>query len=303
MLLYTNVTCRACLRHELTDIVTIPDFEYAIPANGRYGQCRYCGSFTQIPIPDNKTLSSYYPSHYHSFLPPSFLSRLRQNSRIGQLKKSVEDSTFTKNLLDFGCGQGLFLNTLAEIFPEGRFFGYEIGDRNECEVRYDNRVIIYRGDSDFFWRELPSVSVVTMNHVIEHLPEPLRVLEKVHAKLVPSGVIEGQTPNADSIERRFFKKRWSGFHSPRHTVVFSTIGLEMILRTAGFKTITVKSGFNPASWAVSLRSTLQDPDRPRGIRREGPAWIACVLAAVIPAYIEGMTKYCGIVDFHAIKST
>jgi hypothetical protein len=144
--------------------------------------------------------------------------------------------------------------------------------------------------------------VVTMNHVIEHLPEPLRVLEKIHAKLVPAGVIEGETPNADSIERRLFKKRWSGFHSPRHTVVFTAMGLETILRMAGFEAIKVTSGFNPASWAVSLRSLLEDSSRPRGIRREGPAWIACVLAAIVPAYVEGMTKISGIIDFQAMKA-
>jgi 2-polyprenyl-3-methyl-5-hydroxy-6-metoxy-1,4-benzoquinol methylase len=298
----TDATCHACLRQELADIVTVPDFEYAV-GSGRYGRCRCCGSFTQVPMPESKVLSSYYPSRYHSFLPANFFSRLRQSFRIGRLKKSAADLTFKKSLLDFGCGQGLFLDTLAETFPEGRFFGYEISDHNEREVRYDNRVTIYRGDSDFFWQELPSIDIVTMNHVIEHLPEPLRALEKVHAKLAPGGVLDGQTPNADSIERRLFKNRWSGFHSPRHTVVFSAIGLETMLRTAGFKTVAVTSGFNPASWAVSLRSIFQDLDQPRGIPREGLMWTACVLVGAVPACIEGMTKYSGIVDFHAIKST
>ena len=297
-----DLICRACLQSGLADFVTITDFEYKIAGGGRYGRCRHCGSFTQMLMPTGELLSSYYPSHYHSFLPPSSLSRSRQNFRIDRLKKSVGDQVFRKTVLDFGCGQGLFLNTLAETFPEGRFLGYEIGDQNIKEDRYDGRLTIYRGDPEFFWDQVPAIDIVTMNHVIEHLPEPLPVLKQVCAKLVPGGVLEGQTPNTDSYERWLFGERWSGFHSPRHTVVFSAAGLETVLRKAEFDRVVVTPGFNPAGWAVSLASMLQDKQHPVGIRREGLIWLALVLAAVVPSYVESKMKHCGMSDFLATKA-
>jgi SAM-dependent methyltransferase len=297
----TKTLCRACLQSELEYFFRIPDFEYAVEVEGRYGLCPSCGSLTQSPMPDGRALSSYYPSTYHSFLRSNWMTRLRQKLRIGQLKKTNGNSIFRKTLLDFGCGQGLFLNILAETFPEGRFLGYEIGDENVCEDRYDGRVTIYRGDPEFFWHQVPNIDVVTMNHVIEHLPEPLPVLRQIHAKLVPGGRLEGQTPNASSFERDLFGDRWSGFHSPRHTVVFSKSGLRISLTEAGFEHVRVTSGFNPAGWAVSLASVFQ-AKRPTGVRRQGPVWLALLLAASVPAVVESKTERSGMIDFSASKA-
>jgi SAM-dependent methyltransferase len=303
MVLERPPICRACLQRELDDFVVIPDFEYAVPGGARYGRCPNCGSLTQAPMPSAELLASYYPPHYHSFLPPSGLSRLRQKFRIKQLQKSLGNQTFRKTLLDFGCGQGLFLNTLANAFPEGRFLGYEIGDSNVREDRFDGRVTIFRGDPGFFWELVPNIDIVTMNHVIEHLPEPLPIVQQIYAKLVPGGRLEGQTPNAESFERSLFGARWSGFHSPRHTVVFSAQGLETLLRRAGFEQVTVRPGFNPGGWAVSLASLFQNKDKPRGVRREGATWLAYVLAAVAPAFVESKTRFSGMSDFNATKTS
>src|SRR4051812_16148530 len=152
-----ELTCRACADGRLKATVNIPDFEYAIPGGANYGECERCGSFTQVPMPDSARLSSFYPGTYHSFLPASIASRYRQKMRIAQLRKSRADRAFDKTFLDFGCGQGMFLDALAEAFPHGRFFGYEIGAQNSTESRYDGRVTIFRGEPDFFWGKVPAV--------------------------------------------------------------------------------------------------------------------------------------------------
>jgi SAM-dependent methyltransferase len=293
--------CRACSIGRLAKKVAIPDFEYATQGSASYGECLGCGSFTQIPMPDGNRLAAAYPSDYHSFLPASRLSRLRQRMRISQLKLAFGRGQLDRRILDFGCGDGIFLNALAEAFPKGQFFGYEIGDSNIKEERFEGRVRIYRGDPQFFWGEIPKMDLVTMNHVIEHLPEPLQTLQQINAILAPGGLLEGQTPNSDCIERSIFKTRWSGFHSPRHTVVFSRRGLEKVLLDAGFVSPEVRSGFNPASWAVSFGSMLQNSDKPSGIRRKGIRWLALVLAAGGPSWIESRFYRSGIINFEAGK--
>ena len=70
-------------------------------------------------------------------------------------------------------------------------------------------------------------------------------------------MFEGQTPAALSLEHRVFGLRWSGYHAPRHTVVFSRPGLHALLQRAGFVEAQVNAAFNPAGIAVSLASLTQ----------------------------------------------
>jgi SAM-dependent methyltransferase len=296
-----ELRCRACAAGLLKAPVNIPDFEYAIPGGANYGECERCGSFTQTPMPSDAQLSSFYPASYHSFLPASAISRYRQKMRVAQLRKSAGGEVFDKVILDFGCGQGMFLNALAEAFPEGRFLGYEIGAANSKETRYDGRVTIFRGDTSFFWAEVPKVDIVTMNHVIEHLPDPLETVRQIFSILAPGGRLEGQTPNTDCYERDLFGIRWSGFHSPRHTVVFSKQGLRKLLEDSGFVDAEVRSGFNPGGWAVSLGSLLENPAAPQGIPREGIKWLALVLTALPLALVESRSNRSGIIDFYGRK--
>jgi len=65
------MTCQACSTGHLASFEVIPDFEYAISGNARYGLCSSSGSFTQTPMPSGAELTSYYPKTYHSFLPPA----------------------------------------------------------------------------------------------------------------------------------------------------------------------------------------------------------------------------------------
>ena len=70
------------------------------------------------------------------------------------------------------------------------------------------------------------MKIITMNHTIEHLVDPEKVIKKLKNKVRTDGIIDGQTPVTDSFEKKLFKKYWSGFHSPRHTVIFSKDGLK-----------------------------------------------------------------------------
>ena len=47
--------------------------------------------------------------------------------------------------------------------------------------------------------------------------------------LTAAHCMEGQTPAAGSLEQRVFGSFWSGYHAPRHTVVFSASGLDQFL--------------------------------------------------------------------------
>jgi len=140
--------------------------------------------------------------------------------------------------------------------------------------------------------------VMIMNHVIEHLPDPYAIVSTLAEKLLPGGIFDGQTPNATSLEHRIFGRRWSGFHAPRHTVVFSIAGLRRMFERAGFEGITIKGAFNPAGYAVSFAG-LPHGHAKGVIPRHGSKWLVCVMAAALVLPVDVGSGAPGMVDFMA----
>ena len=139
-----------------------------------------------------------------------------------------------------------------------------------------------------------------MNHVIEHLPDPFETIKALTGSLSPGGSIQGQTPASDSRERRVFGKNWSGYHAPRHTVVFSRRGLAQMLARAGLQNPRITSAFNPAAVAVSLAATTRPVGR--GIARHGAGWFAFLGCATLLAPFELAGGAGGIINFEAQRA-
>lgn len=263
-------SCLACGSHYFTNRILVPDFEYATNILAEYQRCKNCCSEQQFPMPNSKELASYYPANYHSFNAPSFIHRLKYAMRVKRIKSLLNGEGA---ILDLGCGNGAFLVYLANSLPKHkRLYGYEIADKREITRLVDGRVTIIRGTYDDLTRILPECSLITMNHVIEHLSNPRELIDTLKGHLIPNGVIEGQTPATQSVEQRIFKHFWSGYHSPRHTIVFSKSGLCKLLGQAGLSGIKLNSAFNPAGLAISLASVFQR-DTTVQIPRKGLRWL------------------------------
>lgn len=288
--------CPACGALENGRSYTVPDHEYGLNHRATYSQCRRCNSLSQSPMPSFDELAAWYPDAYHSFHNQTWITRARHTIRLRRIRAMVTPSGGA--ILDYGCGDGSFLIEAARWLPQ-QLFGYEIASQYEEERLAGGRVVIIRGTPESLLASLPPCQLITMNHVIEHLPSPIETLTQLARCLAPGGRIEGQTPAADSLEREVFGVRWSGFHAPRHTVVFSRAGLKMLLERSGLKDVRVTGGFNPAGIAVSLATLRQERDRPGRIRRSGVGWLACLSLAVGVYPIDVLSGRPGIVNFSA----
>ncbi len=294
------VACPACGATDVSPPVAVPDHEYGLDQVATFVTCGGCGSLFQDPMPAPADLPAYYPPEYHSQTGQGPVGRLRHRVRLRRLTglaKGAGAGAGDGALLDFGCGNGAFLRRAAAEQPGRAYYGYEIADQPEVVSLDGGAVTIFRGDLDALWSALPPCRIITMNHVIEHLPDPLAVVSALARALVPGGLLEGQTPAAGSLEHRVFGTRWSGYHAPRHTVVFSPGGLATLLGRAGLDDVSVKRAFNPAAGAVSLGSVLHR-ERPGRVRRQGVRWLGCLGVATLAAPIDLLTRP-GIVDFAA----
>jgi SAM-dependent methyltransferase len=289
--------CPACGSRVNRISYDVPDHEYLVNFIARYAACGDCGTLYQIPMPDSCTLTTFYPKTYHSFATTGVLAKVRHSLRLRRLLRLLNKDTGV--VLDYGCGSGSFIRWASARAPGISFWGYEVADRPRTETR--GGVTVVTGGVEHLMNELPPCDLVTMNHVIEHLPDPRSILSALHERMIAGAILEGQTPAADSFERKVFGTRWSGFHAPRHTVVFSRVGLTHLMTAARFKSVEVIGAFNPAAIGVSLAATMHRSAL-RPIRRSGVLWLMYLASATALYPLDVISGAPGIVNFTAIKN-
>ena len=93
---------------------------------------------------------------------------------------------------------------------------------------------------------------VTLNHVVEHLPDALVTLSECHRILKPGGILVLYTPNSVSLGHAVFRSYWRGLEPPRHLQIFGPLSLGALLRQAGFKDPSITTANSPFYWRQSL---------------------------------------------------
>lgn len=130
-------------------------------------------------------------------------------------------------LLDIGCGSGVQLAALREFGWD--VVGLEIDPAAAASARrtYDLDVIeVPVAEAANY---LEPVDVITMNHVIEHVPDPEQLLRDCARLLRPGGQLIAVTPNSNALGKVIFQDQWSALDAPRHLLIFSPDGLTSCL--------------------------------------------------------------------------
>ena len=124
-------------------------------------------------------------------------------------------------VLDFGCGEGKLLNTLQEA-------GWDThGIEPSTDVAFlrHHRLETVPQDGTF--------DLVILHHVLEHVPNPLEVLQQLAAALRPGGLLFIGVPRLDTLPQHGdFKYCINGRN---HLVSFTETCLRNLLGRAGFE--------------------------------------------------------------------
>ena len=158
-------------------------------------------------------------------------------------------------LFDVGCGNGSYLEVM-------RTLGWRVRGLEPDPVAA--RIARGRGfdvmERSIEEADIPqeSLGVVTMDHVIEHVIDPVRVLATARGWLRDGGQLTITTPNAESRGHRKFRDVWFHLDPPRHLHLFSLRNLMACVERAGLRTVefgTVGSGHLVYDGSVSVRTT------------------------------------------------
>lgn len=115
-----------------------------------------------------------------------------QNLRLEMLPYIPKSA---KNILELGCGEGMFGSYLRENLG-AKVVGIEIESKFATKAK-KNLDKIYIGDAETIIKKLPAKSfdVIVANDVLEHMVDPYSVLKEAKRILKKNGVVVSSIPN------------------------------------------------------------------------------------------------------------
>jgi 2-polyprenyl-3-methyl-5-hydroxy-6-metoxy-1,4-benzoquinol methylase len=233
-----EVVCDNCGSAEADLLYEVRDRRYGIGGVFPLVQCRQCGLLYLNPRPAPDSLTTYYPEQYAPYRAPSDSQDarvVRWLERYGPLRRCRAILAWKKagRVLDVGCSTGVFL---AEMARHGHWelHGVEVNARAAEYARQRYGLRIFTGQLAEAGYADEYFDVVTLWHVLEHLPHPRSALSEIHRILKPGGLLVVQVPNLGSWEARLFGRFWAGLDAPRHLFVFGEDTLSSLLQSTGF---------------------------------------------------------------------
>ncbi len=197
--------------------------------------CNHCHMGITSPRPDNDTLHLYYQSENyisHSGRDSGLTGKMYRAARKYTLqwkKRIVEKYSNKGKLLDIGCGTGEFLkvmqiNNWEVVGVEPSFVA-----RKKAESLIQQKVLQSLEDVN-----VQSLNAITLWHVLEHVPDLVSTLQKIHQLLHPDGNLYIAVPNYQSPDAEHYKENWAGYDVPRHLWHFSKESMALLLKQNGF---------------------------------------------------------------------
>lgn len=208
-------------------------------------RCTRCGFLWTIDAPDTEALTQFYGSSYEqSIHPPLAVSWLRHlrltlQSRSRAHRVIRTSSVSRGNILDIGCGDGDFLCAMKRRGWHAEGVELSTEKRQKLTAR---GLLIHAPDT---LQQLPDASfdVITLWHVLEHLPDPMESLQHIRRLLKPGGICVIAVPNAGSKQARRDASLWFGYDLPRHLWHFTPTSLTSLLATNGFAPTQIQPMF------------------------------------------------------------
>lgn len=151
-------------------------------------------------------------------------------------------------VLDVGCGTGSFL---AHLMSRGY-----IVQGVEPDIKARELAIAEHGIP-----VLPSLEqvpgheqfqVVTLWHVLEHLPDLRSSLKRIYAQLADQGVIVIAVPDRGSWDAAHYGTFWAAWDVPRHFYHFRQKDVHALLREHGFELIDTRRMWMDAPYIAIL---------------------------------------------------
>lgn len=202
-------------------------------------RCSSCGFLFTNPRPAVAQLDKYYQSEEyisHQNKANTIVNWVYSLARRYTLQwkyKITSSYVPSGSALDIGCGTGHFLKTLQNK-------GWSIsGVEPDATARNYARTILSEKHISSTLDEIQGArfDIITMWHVLEHVSELHKYMQKLKVLLNKKGKLFVAVPNHRSLDAKIYDTYWAGYDTPRHLYHFDQNTMKLLAKRFDFKII------------------------------------------------------------------
>ncbi len=186
------------------------------------------------PVPIN--LANYYLSESyisHTDSKKTIFDRVYQLVKNHTLNKKLKlinsFNTEEKKILDVGAGTGDFLKTCKN--KHWKIFGIEPSEKAR-NIALEKKIALKKDISEYTGKQF---DVISLWHVLEHIPNLIEYIDQLKQLLKPNGVLIIAVPNYKSYDAKHYKEFWAAYDVPRHLWHFSKTSLKKLFSVIEMK--------------------------------------------------------------------
>jgi 2-polyprenyl-3-methyl-5-hydroxy-6-metoxy-1,4-benzoquinol methylase len=193
-------------------------------------ECSYCGLVRTKQKP-KATYDEYhrdldykkFENHFKNIFEKRFniVKRFKKKGRV----------------LDVGTSTGAMLDIFARHGWE--CWGVEPSKNAKVAISKGYKII----NTEFESANIPNgyFDAIVLNHTLEHMKNPVLVLEKVRKLLKKGGIVLVDVPNFGSLSEAIKKEKWPYILPEEHTYHFTETTLRKLFKYSGFKVLHTES--------------------------------------------------------------
>ena len=223
-------------------------------------RCLDCDHGFLNPQPSWEELTPYYAAGYRAYAPTHGAANQDDDQLVEEARRRGEFRHVPlrpgSRLLDLGCGAGMFLRIRRRLGDEIQ--GVEPSPIGAERARAAG-LPVFLGTLEQFAAEHPDrrYDIITANHVLEHVPQPVVTLEVMRRLLAPGGYIWTAVPNATCPFCRRLRDAWHSTDLPFHLMQFNPRSLQVAGERAGLVVRLLRTDTMPGAAAASIRQLLR----------------------------------------------
>lgn len=215
------------------------------------------GFYRVTPLPTEAELQKHYEEKYYQDCTSSTYSAKYtiEEKKYFENESLIAEHVWKKHrtkqkgsMMDIGCGEGFFMNYFVKKgwTVEGCDFSSAGMERNHPKLlkRFIGGDIFEIIDER---SKKHTYDLINLSHVLEHVREPLVLLDKLKNLMGPKSLMRIRVPNDFSdfqellLKKKFSKERW--FAPPDHLSYFTFKSLKKVLEAKGYSVETLLASF------------------------------------------------------------